>query len=52
MPVIGRLDKQVWDTLIEPIARRHEREAEEREGKEARREEEERAAAEEESQAK
>ncbi|HKQ52752.1 MAG TPA: hypothetical protein VJT74_10310 [Pyrinomonadaceae bacterium] len=31
MAVIGRLDEQVWEKLIEPIARRHEREAEERE---------------------
>ena len=31
MGVIGRLDGQVWEKLIEPIARRHEREAEERE---------------------
>jgi len=46
MPVIGRLDDQVWKTLIEPIARRHEREAQEkreREKTEAAREEEARA---------
>ena len=43
MAVIGRLDEQVWEKLIEPIARRHEREAQEREKQEARREEEARA---------
>ena len=31
MGVIGRLDDQVWKAIIEPIARRHERGAEERE---------------------
>jgi len=29
MPVIGRLDKQVEEVLIAPIARRHERETQE-----------------------
>jgi hypothetical protein len=46
MPVIGRLDDQVWKALIEPIAKRHEREAQEkreREKQEAPREEETRA---------
>jgi hypothetical protein len=43
--VIGRLDDQVWKTIIEPIARRREREAQEceREEREAAREEEARA---------
>ena len=42
MGVIGRLDDQVWKTIIEPIAKRHEREAqeEEQEKQEAAREEE------------
>jgi hypothetical protein len=45
MGVIGRLDDQVWKTIIEPIAKRHEREAREREReeREAAREEEARA---------
>jgi hypothetical protein len=46
MGVIGRLDDQVWKTIIEPIAKRHEREAQEareREKREAAREEETRA---------
>jgi len=46
MPVIGRLDKQVWEVLIEPISKRHEQEAQEREQQEAPREEETRAEAE------
>jgi hypothetical protein len=48
MAVIGKLDEQVWEKLIEPIARRHEREAEEREREkqETAREEEARAEAE------
>ena len=48
MPVIGRLDDQVWKTIIEPIAKRHEREPrEERDKQEAPREQETRAEAEE-----
>ena len=43
MPVIGRLDNQVWKLLIEPITKRHEREAQEQEKQEAPREEETRA---------
>ena len=44
MGVIGRLDDQVWKTIIEPIARRHERETQdEAEKQEAGREEEARA---------
>ena len=43
MSVIGRLDEQVWEKLIAPIAKRHEREAEELEKQEALREEEARA---------
>ena len=47
MPVIGRMDTQVWETLSAPIARRHEREApEEQEKQEELREEETRAEAE------
>ena len=33
MGVIGRLDDQVWKTIIEPIAKRHERAAEEEQEK-------------------
>ncbi|HWT01887.1 MAG TPA: hypothetical protein VN256_16690 [Pyrinomonadaceae bacterium] len=33
MPVIGRLDDQVWKAIIEPIARRHEREPRQEEPK-------------------
>lgn len=40
MSVIGRMDEQVWEKLIAPIAKRHEREAEEQEKQEAPREEE------------
>ena len=48
MAVIGKLDEQVWEKLIEPIAKRHEREAEgrEHEKREATREEAARAEAE------
>ena len=52
MSVIGRLDEQVWEKLIEPIAKRHEREAEERREEQARREEKARAEAEKDDQAK
>jgi hypothetical protein len=40
MSVIGRLDGQVWEKLIAPIAKRHEREADEQEKQEAPRDEE------------